>query len=60
MLNNNAAYKYEMPFNGTFVITWCWTSGTVTLQYGAIKIRYSIRRIKPNKYDANIQYITTK
>ena len=37
MLTNNAAYKYETPYTGIFVITQCWTNGTVTLQYGATK-----------------------
>ena len=34
MLTNNAAYKYEIPYYGPFVITQCRTNGTVTLQYG--------------------------
>ena len=31
MLNNNAAYKYETPYKGPFVIKQCHTNGTVTL-----------------------------
>ena len=31
MLTNNAAYKYETPYKGPFVITQCCTNGTVTL-----------------------------
>ena len=27
-------YKYETPYNGPFVITQCFTNGTVNLQYG--------------------------
>ena len=29
MLANNYAYKYETPYNGSFLITWCWNNGTV-------------------------------
>ena len=32
----------------------------VTLQFGAIKISYNISRIKPYKYDTNIEDITTE
>ena len=32
MLNDHAAYKYETPYKGVFVIKKCWTSGKVTLQ----------------------------
>ena len=30
--------------------------GTVTLQYGAIKIKYNIHRIKPYKSDTKVEY----
>ena len=30
MLANNALYKYEAPYKIPFVITQCWTNGTVT------------------------------
>ena len=45
MLNNRSAYKYETSFKGPFVITQCWTNGTVTRQYGAIKIVHNIRQV---------------
>ena len=60
MLNNSAEYKYEMPYKGPFVITHFLTNGTVTLQYGAIKIGHYIRCIKPYKYDTNVDYINPK
>ena len=57
MLNNNTAYKYEMPYKGPFLINQCCTNGTVTLQCGTIKGRYNIRRIKPNASDTNVEDI---
>ena len=42
MLDNNAAYKYETPYKGLFVIIQCRTNGRVTLQCVAIKNRYNI------------------
>ena len=39
---------------GPFVITPCFTKGTVTLQCGAIQITYNIRRIKPYKSDTKV------
>ena len=54
MLDNHAAYKYETPYKVPFVITHCWTNGTVTLQWGAIKIGYNICRINPHTYDTNL------
>ena len=38
MLGNHAAYKYETPYKGQFVITQCCTNGMVALQCGAMKI----------------------
>ena len=35
------------------MIMQCWTNGTVTLQCGVIKMRYSIRKINPYKSDTN-------
>ena len=32
MLTNHTAYKYETPYKGPFVITQCFTNGTVHLQ----------------------------
>ena len=60
MLNNKAAYKYEILFKGPFVITQFWTNIMFTVKYSATKIRYNIRRIKPYKYDANFEDISTK
>ena len=54
MLNNSAAYKYETPYKGPFVITQCWTNGMVTIQCDAIKIRHNIHRIKPYTSDTNV------
>ena len=58
MINNHAAYKYETPYKGPFVITQCWTNGTVTLQYGPTKIRYNIGRNNPYTSDTNNEDIT--
>ena len=55
MLNNHVAYKYETPYNVSFVITQCCTNVTVTLQCGEIKIRYNIRCIKPHTSDAKVE-----
>ena len=54
MLENHAAYTYKTPHKGSFLITQCFTNGTVKLQCGATKIRYNICRIKPHKYDTNV------
>ena len=60
MLTNNSAYKYATPYNGTFVITQCWTNETVTLQCGPIQTRHHIHRIKPYASDTNIKDINTE
>ena len=57
MLNNNSAYKYETTYKVSFVITQCWTNGTVLLHCGAIKIRYNICFIKPYTSDTNVEDI---
>ena len=57
MLNNSTLYKYENPYKGPSLITRCFTNGTVDLQYGTIKIRYNIHRIKPYKSDTNVEDI---
>ena len=36
MLNIHAAYKYETPYKGSFLITRCWTNSTVKVQYSLI------------------------
>ena len=51
MVNNHTAYKYETPYKGPFVITQCFTNGTVMLQYRATENRYNIHLIKPYKLD---------
>ena len=35
MITKHNAYKYETPYMVPFVITQCFTNGTVNLQYGA-------------------------
>ena len=57
MLNNHAAYKYETPYKGPFVITHCFANGMVKLQCGAINIRYNICCINPYKSDTNVEDI---
>ena len=57
MLNNHAAYKYEIPYMIPFVITQYWTNVMVTLQCGAIQIWHNIRLIIPYKSGTNIEYI---
>ena len=54
MLNNYAEYKYEIPYKGPFMINWCWTNVTVTIQYVPIQIRHNICWIKTYKYDKNV------
>ena len=57
MLNNYAAYKYETPYKGPFVIMHCFANSMVKLQCGAIKSRYKICRINPYKNDTNVEDI---
>ena len=60
ILTNHDAYKYGTPYKSPFVITRCFTNGTVNLKYGPIKIKYNIHRIKPYKSDTNVEYINPK
>ena len=60
MFTKHTAYKYETPYTGPFLKKWCFTNGTVNLQFGPTKIRYNIRRIKPCKYDAEVEEISSK
>ena len=60
MLTKNAAYKYEITYNGRFVMNKCWTNGMVTLQCGPIRIMHIIRHIKPYKPDTNVENINTE
>ena len=57
MLNSHALYKYKTPYKGPFVITWCWTNGTVTRKYGPIQITHNIHWIMPYKSYTNVEYI---
>ena len=57
MLSNNTAYKYETTFKIPFMITQCWTNGTVTLQCGQTQISHNIRRINAYKSDTNVEDI---
>ena len=57
MLDNHAAYKYETPYKGPFVITQCLTNGPVTLKCSGTKNGYNICRIKPHTSDTNIEDI---
>ena len=59
ILVNNTAFKYEIPYNGPFEITQCWTNGTVALQCGATKIRYNICHIKSHTSDTNVEDINS-
>ena len=45
---NKTLYKVE------FLITQCFKNVTIKLQCGATKITYSIRHIKPFKYDTKV------
>ena len=47
MITNHNAYKYETPYKGPFLITQCFTNGTVDVQCGLTKIKYNIHRINP-------------
>ena len=57
MLDNNDNFRYDTPYKVPFEITQCCVDGTVTLQYGATKIRYIIRKIKQYTSDTNIEDI---
>ena len=54
VINSHSASKYETPYKSPFVITHCWTNGTIALQCGAIKIKDNIHHIKPHTYDTNL------
>ena len=60
MLDNHTAYKYIIRYKGPFVITQCYTNGTVNLKCGALQIKYNIRRIKPYISDTNVEDISLK
>ena len=54
MLTNHTVYKYETLYKCPFVITQCFTNGTVNLQGGVVQIKYNIRPIKPYKSDTKV------
>ena len=60
MITKHTAYKYEAPYMGPFVITQCFTNGTVELWYGSIKVRSNIRHINPYKLDTKIENINSE
>ena len=60
MLTKHTEYKYEKPYTVPFVITQCFTSGTVKLQNVATIKTYNIRRIKPHKSHTKVEYSTSK
>ena len=57
ILNNYSTYKYEIPYNGKFVITHCCTNGTAILKCGSVLIKHNIYRIKPYTSDTNVEDI---
>ena len=60
MLTDHTSYKYGTPYKGSFVITQCFTNGTVMLQYGPKKISPNICRINPYKQDTKVEDISSK
>ena len=60
MLTNHTVYKYETPYKGPFVITRCFTNGTVNLQYSPTKIRHHIHWINPYKSYTKVENISSK
>ena len=60
MLTKHIIYNYETPYAGPFVITLCFTNGTVNLHCGPTKNRYSICWIEPFKYDTKVEDITSE
>ena len=54
IITNHTEYKYETPYKGTFLITQCFTNGTVNLQYCATQITYNICCINPSKSDTKV------
>ena len=55
MLTDHTAKKYETPYKGPFLISHYFTTITVNLQCGPIKIKYNIRPIKPYKSDNKVE-----
>ena len=49
ILTRHTSYKYEIPYMGPFVITQCFTNGTVNLQCDMKTIMYNILHINTYK-----------
>ena len=60
MLTKLTAYKYGTPYKGPFLVTHCFTNGTLNLKCGAIRINYNIRRIYPYKLDTKVEDFNSK
>ena len=60
MIVNNYAWKYEILYNGPFMITQCCTNRTFTLKCVAINIRHNICHINPYTSDTNIEDINVE
>ena len=60
MLNDHTANKFETQYKGPFVITHCFTNGTVNLQCVVIQIRYNICLTKTYKLNTKVQYLKSK
>ena len=59
-LTKHTAYKYKIPCTGPFLITQCFTNGTVNLQCGAIQIKYDMCHINTNKSDTKVEDSSSK
>ena len=55
ILNKHTVYKLKTPYMVPFVITQCFTNGTLNLQCDAIQIKSNIRRINPYKLDTIVE-----
>ena len=60
MITKHTEYKYETTNMGTFLITQCFTNGTVSLKFGTIEIKYNIRHIKPYNSDTKVEDSSSK
>ena len=60
MLTNHNAYKYETPYKGSFVISYCFSNVAVNLQFDAVQIRYNMCFIKPYKSNTKVDGFSSK
>ena len=60
MLTKHNSSKYGMPYRVPFLITHCFTNGTVKLQNGATQIMYNIHHINPYKLDTKVEDSSSK